>query len=177
MKEIYNEEQLEEYINQIIKETIEEVSLKVEDLLRKHINTDTYRINKTAGKLPNINDWYLDGTGTPSYEFRDIAWNNRKFKDALGAYAYSLFYDGLKMSPPSSEHKTLHGSYLNNDARTELARLLNISGESLRGHKKREPYWDNFISDLSKKLGSWLYVAFKKRGMIITELKDFVFVL
>lgn len=172
--DIYNNNELEEMVNRAIKKTLMDTMARVHKLLLEHINTDVYRINKTEKGHPRINKFYLTKTGIPSYEFREKAWDIEQFKDDLGAYAISLAYDAMRLSPPSHSHPDLHGSYYKHlDLRERLANDLNTSGEY--GKKEREPYWDNFLDELRQKLGKWLYMDFKKNGIIIDELKNYIF--
>lgn len=153
-------EKMQEVFSDTIKEVVEATSERAKKLLQQHINTDTYGISKTAGDVKGINKVYLDGTGTPSYEFRDKAWDI-SFKKALSGYLFSLFYDGSKLTAPSSSSPYLHGNaHTGEDRRMELPELLNVSGIALRGdfndklgQKLRDPFWDNFEEDLKKNLG------------------------
>lgn len=174
---IRTDDDLKEIINNVIKEVVDAIGERAKKLLQEHINVDTYGINKTNTGKPTINKSYLDGTGTPSYEFRDLAWDINKFKEGLNTYAISLFYDGDKMSPPSSSSPYLHGNnYTGEDRRNELANILNVSGiasnEDMNSMKIRSPFWDNFEEDLKQKLGKWLYTEFNNRGLAIPSLKN-----
>lgn len=174
---IKTDEDLNNVINSVIKEVVEAIGERAKKLLQEHINVDTYGINKTNTGKPRINKSYLDDTGIPSYEFRDVAWDIKKFKEGLNAYAISLFYDGDKMSPPSMSSPYLHGnSYIGMDRRNELADILNVSGiapeEDMNSIKIRSPFWDNFEEELKQKLGNWLYTEFNNRGLSIPSLKN-----
>lgn len=174
---IKTDEDLENVFNSVIKEVVDSIGERAKKLLQEHINTDTYGINKTETGKPKINSSYLDKTGTPSYEFRDVAWDMQKFKDNLSGYAISLFYDGSKMSAPNMGSPYLHGNaYTNTDRREELAGILNVSGIASNGDmndiKIRSPFWDNFEEELKQKLGGWLYTEFNNRGLKIPDLKS-----
>lgn len=153
-------EKMQEVFSNVIKEVVEATSERAKKLLQQHINTDTYGINKTAENVKGINELYLNGTGTPSYEFRDKAWDVA-FKEALSGYLFSLFYDGNKLTAPSSSSPYLHGNAnTGEDRRVDLPELLNVSGIAPRGdfndkpgQKLRDPFWDNFEEDLKKSLG------------------------
>lgn len=179
MPYIRTQEQFKDILNKIIDEVIKAVCKRTQELLRKHINTDTYGIGAYSDNVEGINELYLDGTGTPSYEFRDKAWNTKTIK-RMRESLFSLFYDGSKLSPPSANSPYLHGNeYKNEDRREILAALLNVSGIAQQGdfndreaQKRREPYWDNFINELSEKLGHWLFTEFNNRGINIPELRN-----
>lgn len=178
------EDNLKNTLNPVIEEVVKAVSERAKKLLQQHINVDTYGIGKTNMGQPSINKSYLDGTGKPSYEFRDKAWDTQFQKDLEG-YLFSLFYDGSKLTPPSSSSPYLHGnaSGANNINRTsQMADILNVSGVAPDGDmhdtKIRQPFWDNFEDELRQKIGGWLYTEFNNRGLTIPALKlykgDFV---
>lgn len=165
-------EKMEEVFYDLNVEVVKAISERAQKLLKEHINTDTYGINKTNTGTPSINKSYLDGSGAPSYEFRDKAWDIQ-----LNKTLFHLFYDGGLMSPPSSNFPYLHGN--NNDGvdrRAILADLLNVSGVASGGDmhstKIREPFWDNFEEELKQKLGNWLYTEYNNRGLKIPSLKN-----
>lgn len=178
---ISGKDEMMKTINNILEKSLKEVNRKAKELLIQHINTDTYGLGKSAmSSKPAINKVYLDGTGVPSYEFRDKAWDEI-FERALNEYSFRIFYKASNLSPPSKAHPYLHGNasgYNNIDRRNELAELLNISGVDTSGdwgwknEKKRDPFWDNFIKDLREKLGKWLYDECKSRGLNIPDLKN-----
>lgn len=169
---IKTDEDLKNIFEDLIEDVLKSVSQRAKKLLQERINQDTYGINKTQTGNPKINKYYLSGTGVPSYEFRDKAWDMRLEKDL-----FCLFYDALKMSAPSSVFPFLHGNNdIGEDRRNELAEILNVSGIAENGDfytdKKREPFWDNFMKELKDKLGSWLYTEFNNRGLKIPDLKN-----
>lgn len=167
---IGTDEDLEKVFSDLIAEVIPLIANRAKKLLQQHINTDTYGISKNNMGKPNINKCYSDGKGTPSYEFRDKAWNVIISKEI-----FSLFYSGDAMSHISSQYPYLHGNiYTGEDRRLELADLLNVSGvdkDNDWGGKKREPFWDNFLEDLNQKIGGWLYTEFNNKGIKIPALK------
>lgn len=182
----YNfETNLENAIVPVIEEVVISVSARAKKLLQKHINTDTYGIGANSNFVMRaINKSYLDGTGTPSYEFRDQAWDTQ-FQNQTRGYLFSLFFDGSKLSPPSKSSPYQHGnmSGTNNINRTsQMADILNVSGVAPDGDmhdtKIRQPFWDNFEDELRQKIGGWLYTEFNNRGLNIPALKlykgDFV---
>ena len=169
---IKTDEDLEKVFYDLIVEVIKSISERAKKLLQEHINTDTYGINKTNTGKPEINQSYLNGTGTPSYEFRDKAWDIQ-----LNKTLFSLFYDGDLMSPPSANFPYLHGNNESGeDRRNMLADILNVSGIASNGDmhdtKIRNPFWDNFETELKQKLGGWLYTEFNNRGLKIPDLKN-----
>nr|DAI44979.1 MAG TPA: hypothetical protein [Caudoviricetes sp.] len=173
---IRTDEDLEKVFSSIIKDVITSVSDRAKKLLQQHINTDTYGIGKSVTGHPSINKSYLNGTGTPSYEFRDVAWNI-KLQNDLKGYLFSLFYDEGLLSQPTYSSPYLHGNiYENKDRRKELPDLLNVSGISPESDfinpKIRNPFWDNFEQELKQKLGNWLYTEFNNRGLSIPSLKN-----
>ena len=161
---------------EVIEDVVKSISERAQKLLREHINMDTYHINKTNTEHPKINDYYLNGTGIPSYEFRDEAWDIA-FKNKMSEYLFSLFYDGSLLSPPSANNPDLHGNYSKGiDRREILPDLLNVSGEAMGGDmdcgKSRDPFWDNFEKELCDNLGKWLYTEFNNRGLKIPDFKS-----
>ena len=173
---IRTDEDLEKVFSSIIKDVITSVSDRAKKLLQQHINTDTYGIGKSVTGHPSINKSYLNGTGTPSYEFRDVAWNI-KLQNDLKGYLFSLFYDEGLLSQPTYSSPYLHGNiYENKESRYELPELLGVSGVSPESDfinpKIRNPFWDNFEQELKQKLGNWLYTEFNNRGLSIPSLKN-----
>lgn len=162
----------------IINDIMENMTDRIEKLLVQHINTDVYGINKTSTDTPAINDYYLDGTGRPSYEFRDKAWQKRVSKTIAETCVGEIFYDGNQMTPPTANSPYLHGNYnAGVDRRNKLADLLNVSGiagdSDFVYNKTRSPFWDNFLDELSLKIGGWLYTEFNNKGIKIPALKFF----
>jgi len=163
----------------IMEEVVEAIMERAKKLLQQHINADTYGIGKNNMGKPSINDYYLDGTGTPSYEFRDQAWDVKYIDDAIKGFSFSLVYDALNMTPPSPSSPYFHGNYYGGrdgmrDRRKILAEVLNVNGIDSHndwGGKKRKPYWDDFLKDLNQNIGGWLYTEFNKRGIKIPALK------
>lgn len=181
MPYLRTQEQLMEKFNQIIKEAILGVSERAKKLLMQHINSDVYGIGKSETGKPSINKSYLDGTGTPSYEFRDVAWES-EVKNEANEAIFSLMYNGDLMTKPSPSSPLLHGLYSNGsvtDRRAALADILNVSGVAgdadTKVDKIRSPYWDNFIEDLRRNLGNWLYTELNNRGINIPDLKGYKF--
>lgn len=167
---IQTDEDLENVFSDLIEDVIGSICERAKKLLQQHINTDTYGVNKTEAGHPTIDKSYLNGTGTPSYEFRDKAWDVDIRKSL-----FSIFYNGDLMSPPSANFPYLHGSPYE-DRRSKLADILNVSGIASDGDfpsdKIREPFWDNFEEELKQKLGDWLYTEFNNRGLSIPSLKN-----
>lgn len=168
------QEKMMDTFNRIIKQVVEAVSDRAKKLLQQHINMDTYGINKTATDKPSINQDYLNGTGIPSYEFRDVAWDI-SVEGKLNQVLFKLLYNGLNMSPPSPSSPLLHGN-MSEDRRNRLAEILNVSGVAEDADtpvdKVRSPFWDNFVDELKQKLGGWLYTEFNDKGINIPELKN-----
>lgn len=173
---IRTDEDLNNIFKDVIEDVVEAVSERAKKLLRQHINTDTYGIGRNAEfSLKKINESYLDGTGTPSYEFRDQAWDTL-LRETVRGYTFSIFYEANNLTPPSPSSPYLHGNaYKNMDRRDILPYLLNVSGTSLQSdmndNKIRNPFWDNFINELRQKIGGWLYTEFNNRGFKIPALK------
>lgn len=174
---IRTDEDLEKIFDPIIKDVINSISERAMKLLIQHINTDTYGINKTEEGKPTINDYYLNGTGTPSYEFRDIAWDKKVLKQGMIDYIGSIIYDGDRMTAPSQSSPYLHGNFnKGEDRRSALADYLNVNGIDIDndfGGKKRRAFWDNFEKELEEKIGNWFYTEFNNRGITIPSLKTF----
>ena len=167
---IRTDEDLENVFYDLIADVMESMCERAKKLLQQHINTDTYGINKTETGHPKINKSYLDGTGIPSYEFRDKAWDAEVRKSL-----FTIFYNGDLMSPPSFSFPYLHGN-MQEDRRSRVAEILNVSGVASEGDmydtKIRAPFWDNFEEELRQKLGDWLYTEFNNRGLKIPSLKN-----
>ena len=149
----------------IMEEVVEAIMERAKKLLQQHINADTYGIGKN-----NM------GTGTPSYEFRDLAWDIKQVKHMVDTAISSIFYNGDNLSHPSQTFPYLHGNYNKDIDRTDsLASILNVSGVAgdadFITHKKREPFWDNFEKEFGEKIGGWLYTEFNNRGINIPALK------
>lgn len=174
--QLKTQEEFMDTFNRIIKQVIEAVSDRAKKLLQEHINMDTYGINKTTTDKPSINKDYLNETGIPSYEFRDVAWDI-SVEGKVNQVLFKLLYNGLNMSAPSAESPLLHGNFdKNKDRRKELAEILNVSGVAedadTKVDKVRSPFWDDFINELKQKLGGWLYTEFNNKGIDIPELKN-----
>lgn len=160
----------------IMEEVVEAIMERAKKLLQQHINADTYGIGRNNMGKPSINDYYLDGTGIPSYEFRDLAWDIKQVKHMVDTAISSIFYNGDNLSHPSQTFPYLHGNYNKDIDRTDsLASILNVSGVAgdadFITHKKREPFWDNFEKEFGEKIGGWLYTEFNNRGINIPALK------
>lgn len=175
------QEQLTSVFEQKLSKSIQGVADRAKKLLMAHINADVYGIGKTETGKPSINKSYLDRTGTPSYEFRDVAWQTEVKKQADEA-VFSLIYRGNLMTAPSPSSPLLHGLYSEDkkiDRRLMLADILNVSGVAGEADtdidKKRSPYWDNFMEDLRRNLGNWLYTELNEEGISIPELKNYKF--
>lgn len=178
MAGIRTDEELLTVFLPIIEEVSEATMKRAEKLLKEHINVDTYGNSKTDMGRPSINEYYLDGTGTPSYEFRDNAWEIKQVKHMVDTTIMSLFYDGDNLTHPTPNSPYLHGNYYKDIDRTDsLASILNVSGVAgdadFITQKRRRPYWDNFEKELSSKIGGWLYTEFNNRGITIPALKIF----
>lgn len=173
---IRTDEDLEKVFKSLIEDVVKSTSERAKKLLQQHINADTYGIGKNTTGHPSINKSYLNGTGTPSYEFRDVAWDI-KLQNEINGYLFSLFYDEGLLSQPTYSSPYLHGNiYESKDRRKELPDLLNVSGVASEGDfnnpKIRNPFWDNFEQELKQKLGNWLYTEFNNRGLSIPSLKN-----
>ncbi len=177
---IETDEELEKVFREVIEEVIVAISDRAQKRLRQFINKDTYGLSINSNfATSKINKSYLDGTGAPSYEFRDQAWDVKYIDDAIKGFSFSLVYDALNMTPPSSSSPYLHGNYYGGkdgmrDRREILAEVLNVNGTDDHndlGGKKRKPYWDDFLEDLNQNIGGWLYTEFNKRGIKIPALK------
>ena len=173
---IKTDEDLERVFGEVIEEVVVAMSDRVQKRLRQFISKDVYGLSMNANfAMGKINKSYLDGAGTPSYEFRDQAWDIW-VKELVRGYTFSLFYDGSNLTPPTSAHPFEHGNlYRHEDRRNELAEDLNVNGwaknEDFPGSKTREPFWDNFEEDLKNKIGGWLYTEFKKNGVEIPAIR------
>lgn len=177
---IKTDEDLERVFGEVIEEVVVAMSDRVQKRLRQFISKDVYGLSMNANfAMVEINKFYLDGAGTPSYEFRDQAWDVKYIDDAIKGFSFSLVYEALNMTPPSSSSPYFHGNYYGGkdgmrDRREILAEVLNVNGIDSHndwGGKKRKPYWDDFLKDLNQNIGRWLYTEFNKRGIKIPALK------
>jgi len=125
---------IEKDVEKAIKGTVDEVM----KLLKKSINENVYDDN---------NSWYLDGTGIPSYEFRDLAWVMAPIRKTIREIVGKIYYDGKRMDADEATWK--HYSKIGDwgDSREYLADILNKSGWTSSLHwKKTAPYWDKLIN-------------------------------
>ena len=77
---IKTDEDLERVFGEVIEEVVVAMSDRVQKRLRQFISKDVYGLSMNANfAMGKINKSYLDGTGTPSYEFRDQAWDFNGF--------------------------------------------------------------------------------------------------
>jgi len=153
----------EKLFNKINEEVINAVSLRAVKLLKKHIMDDMY------GALPNKR--YEDGTGMPTFQFRE-AFVFKEMVKLMNGVSKTLFYDYESMDRPSSAHPTRHGRYKTKDEsgsdnRQALAEMLNK--REIVGSKMRNLYWDNFIRELDSNIGNWFYTEYNNRGVKLNK--------
>ena len=106
-------------------------------VLQRHIDDETY------DPLPNAD--YYNGSGTPTFQFKH-AFEFTEVQTQMNEVVSELFYNWQNMSYDPDTF--LHGSSWNGDMRERLADILNTNGSTGFSNKVREPYWDNFITEL-----------------------------
>ena len=142
---------LTQVLNQCATTAIENVSVKILELLQKYILAETY------GSHPDDpNRYYLAGTKTPSFEFLH-AWEWSATMNTITSITKELWFNYLSMGYFGEVYK--HGSPLE-DRRSELAEDLNVMGIDLNndwGGKERKPFWNDFLYELIEEdqIGKW----------------------
>lgn len=120
------------------------------------------------------NNWYLNGSKKPSYEFLDKPWKWREIDKTITSITKELYYDGGAMSIDPKGWKHFSNVPGWGDSRNYLAAILNelhddpytssmMWGNRHFSHARRK-YWDNFVEDLFDrgKLTKYFDDAFRK---------------
>ena len=169
---ITNETELNKTLEQSLRKILEAVSEEVYKKLRERILKDVYT---------RTNDWYLGGSGTPSYEFLD-AWERSPIRASLGGMVTEIFYNSSNVKYDGELWK--HGNP-KQDASKNMAAILNLEymsnssddynttnsgwasglmfGDRHFSHFRR-PYWSLLMKELFKDGGL--------EKMIRAELKE-----
>jgi len=158
-----NWNQLEQILMKIIKEVIEEVGYKVNELMRENIDKYVYQ----AGSQAN---YYADGTGQPTFELRDSI-RSSKAKVSGNSAEVNVYHDSDFMTVEPDDF--VHGSnyWKTYDIRDLLPEIINygLSGDFFGSGwwQKPRPYYDKTLEDLRDKgqLRQWFIEGLKKRGL------------
>jgi hypothetical protein len=151
MANIKNNSDLTFHFRVIAEKVIENVSKIVVDELKFWINLQVY----DAAQREKERDWYVDYTKEPTYEFRE-AFHFDEITKSANTVITKLFYDWATMSVGTTGEK---GNYIhtqNGDFRQFMAEAFNVDDfvEGDFKDRKREPYWDTFISTMFASSGA-----------------------
>lgn len=156
---ITNQKDFDKILNAAITKCIGDISNKILECVQDHIWQDVY----SYAYYPNVA--YDNGSGTPTFEFRD-AFRFEGIKKSVDEISNRLFYDWSTMSKPSQSNKYLHGNFnKGEDRRSILADLLNVNGidgGNDWGGKERNAFWDNALKDINSKFDGWAREAYNK---------------
>lgn len=161
---ITNDEQMLAMMSLIASDVIKKVTDDMLFVLQQHILDETY------DPLPNI--YYYNGSGKPTYQF-EHAFKFHDIESSMNEVVSELYYDWQRMDYDPDTY--LHGSPYNGDMREQLAEILNTNGSTGFSNKVRQPYWDNFISEmfdnngLEKLFDIYTKQEFMKYGIIVTK--------
>lgn len=148
MKTFNSIEEFSNYMtNRIIPKLVDKLADDFMDILKKRINIDTYGYDENGKLLKN--DYYENGTGIPTYEFRDDAWE-KKTRQSIKGFLSEVFYQPENLTPPSEERPFTHGSYgIWGDFRKYLPYVLEGMAQqgSLFPARERDPFWKNTIDE------------------------------
>jgi len=178
IKYIKNPEELKAVVNAEVAEALNEVGDKALKRLDEIILRDIY----LQEYYPNVR-YYGGGSGssktrtaTPTFQFRQ-AWNKFVENKLNGQSEMSIKYDSSRVG--SSHNSIVDGT----DVSEYLNEILNVSGftsglsvgslelGTLRNVSKyRQPYWDNFIREMStgRKIRTWLKEELKSQGLDVS---------
>lgn len=167
-------------LNSRLKKAIDILSEKIYNQLKINISLYTYGYPVAMPDIKGpINQFYEnvgdEGSGEPSFEFRDLAWVKTSAKEISNQIIGSIYYDGNKMSAPSWLRPYTHGNfYTGEDRRAELAKLLNVTGYAdgsdftIKGEfeeKFRKPFFDITIQWLETNWNNLAKDALKQVGL------------
>lgn len=163
---------LKAQLKKIMENTVNDVSKKIFECLKKHIEQDMYQPNNIV---------YIPSLGNkPSYEFlRAIDLNNLKSK--VNAVSREIVYNWETMSKRSEPYtytnidgKTItrkvpiHESVWGEDVREALFEIL--QNRNNRGCMPNRPvayykdFWEEFKIDVNSNLKLWIEDSFRKQG-------------
>lgn len=178
---IKSKKELESLMLKRAEKALNLIAEDVYNILRTNISLYTYGYDVESPDVKGpINEVYENGTQEPTYEFRDEAWVKQEAKIAANKIATAIYYDGMRMSPPTSSHPYRHG-YFNEetggaiDRRAYLADILNVFGvaggrdwapkklEEIG--KVRKPFFDITLFQLENQWNSIVRKNFAKVGL------------
>ena len=178
METFTNARELNKFMQKKIELLVDLLADDFIEILKSHINTDTYGISAYEKGKPAINYIYeynknneTVNKGTPTYEFRDIAWD-KEVKKQVSGYISKVFYNYENLTPPSKNRPYTHGSYyVWGDFREHLPEVLNndLPQGSLFSAKDREPFWDNSVNEFANKFNNLVLKHCKKLGLELSR--------
>ena len=178
---VKNKKELESLILSKSQKALNLITNEVYDILRTNISLYTYGYDVESPDIKGpINKAYENGTKEPTYEFRDEAWVKQEAQIAAKKIASAIYYDGMRMSPPTSSHPYRHGKFDTStgeviDRREYLAEVLNVFGvagdrdwpaKGLENQGKvRKPFFDLTLFQLENQWDDIVRRNFKKVGI------------
>ena len=158
---IRNQAQLMRELNLALREVIDEVSGEVRETLVRYIQEATYR-NDYFPNFEYENGDGSAGSGQPSFEFeQSFRW--RGIKQGINGITNELYnaWEQMTVDRVTGRH------YENGeDIRKKLAAMMNVRG--IVGHKKREPYFDLFLTEMDRRIDDLFIDALRRRGFNVT---------
>jgi len=137
-----NKAQVEKYLNGILFEVLEKLSVEMRKKLQEKIKRDTYEYEYAPNFIYENGDGTF-GSGQPSFEFEEaFRWKDTKISGS--EITKKLFYSWATMTIDRDTGRHFENG---KDTRKMLAEMLNVAGEV--GHKERLPYWDNFVKEMN----------------------------
>lgn len=160
-------DQLQPYIMKIIKEVIEEVGYKINELMRENVDKYVYQ----AGNQTN---YYANGTMQPTFELRDSIRSSKATVSGNQAEV-TIAHNTDFMSVEPDEF--IHGSnyWKTYDIRELLPEIINygLSGDFFGSGwwQKPRPYFDKTLEELRDqgKLRQWFIEGLQKRGLKVVK--------
>lgn len=169
LKYIKNKQDLRAVIQQEFSEVFDDVANRMMERLDEIIVRDTY----TYDYYPNKRYW--GGNGTPTFEFReswkktnDLGINNLSVGIEFDPSGISHAHDSIiKYGGNPLDVSTFLAELLNVDGYTSSLAWMNSKGEGVMVSKRRKPYWDNFIKEMTKggKIRSWIKQEALAKGL------------
>ncbi len=163
--------QLEAHLLKILADCLNEVSKKVEDLLKEHVQEDVYDV---GSRIPNGDkqgrQYYYNGTKKPTGQLKESV-TSTEVQIVGNEVTTKIHHDPNAMEYDAPTY--LHGSsfYDPGDVREMLPYLINegktgdLFGEVW--HKLRRPYMTNTYNELISQdlVRKWMIIALKSRGL------------
>jgi hypothetical protein len=149
----------------IIKDCVQEVGDKVNELLREHVDKDVYQ----AGYQAN---YYANGTMQPTFGLRDSI-TTSTLKISGNEVTTEIYHDSDKMEldPDNFIHGSRYWKHGTTDIRDILPEIVafGLSGDLFGSGwwQNPRPYFQNTLQELKEqgKLRQWFIEALKKRGI------------